>query len=146
MFTKILVGTDGSENALKAARTAAELAKRFQAHIILTTIFNPAVISQTAVRAPEAPVDTALLARYIEEAQQAVEHSTARIFDEQQVRYRCRREVGHPVDMIATIADQEQVDLIVLGSRGLSAWKALLLGSVSDGVLHHANCPVLIVR
>src|SRR5262249_12494358 len=52
----------------------------------------------------------------------------------------------HPVDAIIEVAQDIEADLIVLGSHGLSGWKALLLGSVSDGVLHHAPCPVLIVR
>ncbi|MEM2491290.1 MAG: universal stress protein [Candidatus Bathyarchaeia archaeon] len=43
-------------------------------------------------------------------------------------------------------AEEEKVDLIAIGSRGLSGVKAFLLGSVSDKVSHHAKCPVLIVR
>ena len=62
------------------------------------------------------------------------------------VRYRCRHESGHPAEQILRVACEEDVDLIVMGSRGLSEWKALLLGSVSAHVIHHAHCSVLIVR
>ena len=62
------------------------------------------------------------------------------------VVYEARREPGHPSEEIVTVADSVGADLIVLGRRGLSEWKALMLGSVSDGVLHPAHCPVLIVR
>jgi hypothetical protein len=44
------------------------------------------------------------------------------------------------------VAEEEEAGLVVMASRGLSEWKALLLGSVSDHVLHHAHCSVLIVR
>ena len=62
------------------------------------------------------------------------------------VRYRGRCEGGHAAEQIVRIACDEDVDLIVVGSRGLSEWKALLLGGVSDQVAHHAHCSVLIVR
>ena len=53
---------------------------------------------------------------------------------------------GIPAEEILRVAEEEGVDLIVIGSRGLSGVKAFLLGSVSDKVSHHAKCPVLIVR
>ncbi|MEM3022361.1 MAG: universal stress protein, partial [Candidatus Bathyarchaeia archaeon] len=53
---------------------------------------------------------------------------------------------GIPAEEILRAAEEEKVDLIAIGSRGLSGVKAFLLGSVSDKVSHHAKCPVFIVR
>ncbi len=53
---------------------------------------------------------------------------------------------GHPVEEILKTAEQEKFDLIVMGARGLSTIKKIVLGSVSHGVTTHAPCPVLIVR
>lgn len=53
---------------------------------------------------------------------------------------------GVIVDEIITHIEAHRPDLLVMGSRGLSTAKRLLLGSVSDAVLHHSNCPVLVVR
>ncbi len=80
------------------------------------------------------------------EAQQQAEICTGKVLGEAGVTYATLRETGHPVDTIADVADREKCDLIVMGSRGTTAWKALLLGSVSDGVVRHAHLPVLIVR
>lgn len=55
-------------------------------------------------------------------------------------------ELGHPARAIVSFAKANSADLIVMGSRGLSAFQEVLLGSVSDYVLHHAHCPVTIVR
>ena len=53
---------------------------------------------------------------------------------------------GNVAEEILKIADKEKVDMIVLGSRGLSTAKELLLGGVSHKVVHHAKCPVTVVR
>ena len=53
---------------------------------------------------------------------------------------------GHPAEEICKYADAQGIDLIVIGSRGRSAFTELLLGSVSSQVLHHATCPVTVVR
>lgn len=53
---------------------------------------------------------------------------------------------GPPREIIVDEADKWGADLIVMGSRGLGAWSRVLLGSVSNAVVHHAKCSVLIVR
>jgi len=53
---------------------------------------------------------------------------------------------GSPAQVIVEEAERWGADLIVMGSRGLGAWSRLLLGSVSDSVVHHAKCSVEIVR
>ena len=62
------------------------------------------------------------------------------------IDYQSRLIQGVPADEIVKVAQSENVDLIVLGSRGLTEVRAFLLGSVSDKVSHHAKCPTLIVR
>ncbi|ESN98935.1 hypothetical protein HELRODRAFT_162405 [Helobdella robusta] len=57
-----------------------------------------------------------------------------------------RTEAGNPSDIILQVAQEENAGLIVIGSRGLSKIKTTLFGSVSDHVLHHSKCPVLICR
>jgi nucleotide-binding universal stress UspA family protein len=54
--------------------------------------------------------------------------------------------IGHPVDQLVGAAAQPEIDLVVLGARGLGAIQRLLLGSVSEGVLRHVHRPVLIVK
>ncbi|KAH6802832.1 Adenine nucleotide alpha hydrolases-like superfamily protein [Perilla frutescens var. frutescens] len=53
---------------------------------------------------------------------------------------------GDPKEMICDVAEQMQVDLIVMGSRGLGKIKRAFIGSVSDHVIHHAKCPVLVIK
>jgi len=53
---------------------------------------------------------------------------------------------GHAVEQIVKACKEGRFDLIVMGARGLSRIKKMLLGSVSDGVVRHACCPVLVVK
>jgi nucleotide-binding universal stress UspA family protein len=78
--------------------------------------------------------------------QHDVERRTSPIFATAGVPHEWLYKVGDQVDTICAVAAQRHTDLIVLGSRGLSKWRALLLGSVSDGVLLYASCPVLILH
>jgi nucleotide-binding universal stress UspA family protein len=54
--------------------------------------------------------------------------------------------VGHPTEQIIHRAETDNVDLVVLGHRGVSQFKVFKIGSTSDKVLRHAHCPVMIVR
>ena len=54
--------------------------------------------------------------------------------------------IGSPESRIVEMADEIKPDLIVVGSHGYSGWERLLLGSVSDAVVHHAPCSVMVVR
>lgn len=145
MFTHILVASDGSEHALKAAQTAAALAQKFEAKVTLLSVFDPPS-DTTLLAAGQAALSSDALTRFAEEVQESVERRTGEVLDKMGVRYVFRREKGHPVDMIVSVAAREHVDLIVMGSRGLGGLQSFLLGSVSDRVLHHAHCPVLIVK
>jgi nucleotide-binding universal stress UspA family protein len=55
-------------------------------------------------------------------------------------------ELGDHAQVIIDTANKNHYDLIIMGSRGLSVFKELLLGSVSFKVMHHASCPVMVVR
>jgi nucleotide-binding universal stress UspA family protein len=147
MFHTILLCSDGSEQSLHAARAAAEIAQKFESQVILLHVYDPAVVPVPFVGLPESVmIAEGNMSCYVQELQANVERITGAILEGAQQRYKCLREIGHPVDRIVAVAKDTQADLIILGSRGLGGWSSYLLGSVSDGVLHHAHCPVLVVR
>jgi nucleotide-binding universal stress UspA family protein len=146
MFTKILLASDGSECAMKAAEAVAELAKKFNASVTVIHVFTLPTSVAPFVGAPGLDLDPALVNRYAEDVQNAVARRTGRILEEAGVPYAIRQEVGHPAEVIIRVAEQDGYDLIVVGSRGLSEIRSFFLGSVSDKVSHHAHCPVLIVK
>src|SRR5579871_1492426 len=120
MFDTILVCSDGSDQALQAACTAAELAQQFKSKIVLLYVFDDSNLPHLHEELPQ----------IISRTHKDVEHRTGAIFTKAGVPFESVHEVGDQVDTILTVAARQHADLIVLGSRGLSEWEELLLGSV----------------
>jgi len=138
----ILLAYDGTGPAQSALAEAVELARATQATLRIVTVV-PIVAGAYGVELPPGPeIDSA-----IQKAK------------ETQVKLRARLEKegglakvetilfeGDPVDRVLDDAEKHPPDLLVVGSRGLSGAGRFFLGSVSDGILHHARCSVLVVR
>ena len=144
MFSRILVGLDGSEYSMKALDFAIDIAKRYQSQLVLIHVVMRQIY---AINPPEAGIlaGTAIV-RELEAEGKAIlvkGEETVRAHD---LPVEARLRQGVPAEELLRAAADEKVGLIVLGSRGLSQVKAFLLGSVSDKVSHHAKCPTLIVR
>jgi len=141
MFSHILLAADGSDHALQAAEAAAALAGKFGARLTIINVYHHA----SFFGHDPAPRDAAEIG-FIDRQQSQALCSVGRIVDGMGIAYKNLRENGHPAEKIVQAAVKLGADLIVMGSRGQGDLRSLLLGSVSDGVLHHAHCPVLIIR
>lgn len=144
MFKTLLVCSDGSEAALKAAQKAAEIAKQADACVLLLHVADEGPPA-TPYAVPWQMISGAAESHHLA-MQEALLADTAQVFQKAGVRCQLLCEKGHPAPQIVHVAERDGVDLIVMGSRGLSVLKSLLLGSVSDYVIHHAHCSVLIIR
>ena len=142
--TKILLATDGSKEAILAARTAVDLADKTDSEL------HVAFILRTQDASEYDPMGFHTEKAHEEEIKQMGQ----RLLDEQVKRV---EEVGgtvvgahfrmaRPDQGILTVGEDIGTGLIVLGSRGLGGVKRSLMGSVSDSVVRYAHCPVLVVR
>jgi nucleotide-binding universal stress UspA family protein len=141
MARSIVVGTDGSEAADEAVRQATDMASREGARLHLVTAYPDPQFLRVRV-ASVAHTETVDL-REVAESQLK---RAARDALSKGVEVETHVREGHPAEVIIDVANQEQADLIVVGSRGLTGIKRYLLGSVSSEVSHHAHCSVMIVR
>lgn len=147
MFKKLLICSDGSRSALQAAECGADVAARYGAEVIIVTVFDPSRVHVPFTGIVGGPIDTMYdEGRYAEDVRLSIEKLTSEVVERAGVTYRTRCELGHPVERIVAAACDEGADLIVLGRRGLSTFQSLRLGSVSEGVLHQAHCPVLVIQ
>jgi hypothetical protein len=144
MFKKILIGSDGSGDALHAAHLAALIARASHSEIIVVNSFNMA--AALAFLTPDAMACSETIIDSGKEGQKETLKGTSDFLAVEGVSCRTRAEIGHPVEVTLRVAAEEKADLIVLGNRGLHGFEEALLGSVSEGVVLHAHCPVLISR
>lgn len=142
-FRKILVPVDGSKGANAAVVFAAKLAQATGAELTLLHVFdNMAAAAIGLHQLPKAEVEQTVQ----RVAQGSFESAQAALKEVGSVTAHTKVGLGDPAKEIVAVAKADQVDLVVMGTRGLSPVKELLLGSVSETVIRTAPCPVTVVR
>lgn len=140
MFRRILVPSDGSEHALRAVRTAADLAERFDAEVVLLTVVS---VPQALVMV--AGIGDDVVDEYVEKTGRDALAPALAEFAAHGVGVEVKVEMGAAAEEILRQAHATGADLVVMGKRGLGEIRGLLLGSVSDRVTHGLSVPVLLV-
>jgi len=146
LITRVLVAVDGSPHSRKAVEMAVEICLRHGCHLtVLHVIQQPSYVLAAAGIPP-----TALRDYYSEARREAEKVVSGAVGMAEKAGLRVDSEIleNAPsiVQAITEYAETNGFDLIVVGTRGLSGFKKLLLGSVAGGVVSHAHCPVLVVR
>jgi nucleotide-binding universal stress UspA family protein len=138
----IAVGVDGSESSTKAAEAAAEVARAWQAKLLIVAV----------VRTPEgwwgiggAPPSPEALSTALVEGYEQVLNEVESVIPLEGIDYETIQELGDPSSKIIEIAEARDVDLIVIGRRGAGLAERLMLGSVADQLCHHSPVPVMVV-
>ena len=144
MIKKILVAVDGSEPSKNALEQALEHSAKWNAELLIVTVISP-ISSVTYLGQHE----------YIAHYKEFLRDSQGKVLDEvssfvrnnyPDIKFETRLEEGRPSDLIVDIARNEDVDLIVMGSRGLGGIRGLVLGSTSRSVVNSCTKPILIVK
>ncbi|MEM4244463.1 MAG: universal stress protein, partial [Candidatus Bathyarchaeia archaeon] len=126
---KILVGIDGSEYSKKALAEAIKIAKKFEAEVTVVNVFHPA------------PTPSA------HEFSHKILEDAKTVLEDEKVKYELASVTGtNPSKVITDMAAQGKFDLIVVGSRGVGAAHALVLGSVCNRISCESPVNVLIVK
>lgn len=145
---KVLLATDGSEQALKAAAFLNGLvAGRTDCKVtVLHVLPVPRIPAAAAAGAGVAPLPDVPVDVMIDREAKPVLARTVAALDLPQEQVREEVQLGDAADEIVRVAKAMEADMIVMGNRGLSPIKEFFLGSVSDRVAQKARCPVLIVK
>ena len=150
----ILVPTDGSEGAQKAAAFAGDIARSLGAKVIVLTVQDEEEIIQYAWGAGDATSAAPYGQMPLEDIRSMLDNrarnkelpDTVAALGDLDEEAESIVEWGHPVGEICRVAKDRGVDLIVIGSHGRSGFARVVLGSVSNAVANEAPCPVTVVR
>lgn len=138
MFQKILVGYDGSENGKRALLVAGDLARKFSSKVFVIEVVDENSLYATGILPPSSIVEE-MWKKAKTDIDQVIAllpgiDATGDVVS------------GYPPSVIIEYALKVGADLIVVGSRGLSTFKRILLGSVSTAVVQESKVPVLVVK
>lgn len=145
MFTRIVVGTDGSDTAGEAVRQAVDLAKMAAAQLSVVSAYEPVPERQVKDEQREAPADVQYEIGPRENVN-IVLNAAAATAKAEGVEVQTHPVEGDPAEAILNVAEETKADLIVVGNKGMTGARRFLLGSVPNKVSHHAPCSVIIVR
>ena len=145
MFDSIVVGTDGSDTARRAVAEAVTLAEGLGAKLLVVSVYE--AVSDVRLREePDVPEDRDWAFNRRDDVLAMLEKTAgeARSAGVTEVETVARQ--GDPADAILDVAEEQKVDLIMVGSRGMTGKRRFLLGSVPNKISHSAPCSVLIVK
>lgn len=144
---RVLLASDGSEGSLHAARVLGDLVRGLpEATVTILYVAHVPRSFQVKDEFGEPVMSEVPLDVMIRRSADPVRLKTVQAMGLPEERVVFEVQVGEPAEEIVEMARLEAFELIVIGSRGLSPLKELLLGSVSNRVVHTAHCPVLVVR
>ncbi len=145
MFSKIVVGTDGSETAKEAVRQAAELAKISKSELNIVSAYEPISQAQLREESRDVPGDISNAVNPREVVNVTLEQASGEAKN-QKVKVQTHPREGDPADAILDVAEDINADLIIVANKGKTGAKRFLLGSVPNKVSHHAPCSVMIIQ
>ena len=142
-FSKILVAVDGSQASMDAADQAIEIARKYNSELIALHV----ILSDTTIFGTNPPQHIDEIKQQAQQYLDKIKQKLPNQHDNNKIQMRTELiSSATTVAGIVGFAEKENVDLIVIGTRGRSGFKKLLLGSVASGVVNYAHCPVMVVK
>ena len=153
MFNKILVAFDGSDQAKRALHYALVLSEKFSSELIILTVHQRRVLPVVGIEDDSgwSAIDSDIQEKYWEATKQYYTNTLNNAEeiakrDYPLVKYVALLAEGRPSTEIISTAQRNEVDLIILGSRGIGGVSGWILGSISKSIVEHCKRPVFVVK
>lgn len=142
MFSSVAVGTDGSDTAAKAVDFAIDLARRYEARLILISSYRPVSESRLKAEQRDAPDEVQWTINPEEDVDSILTDAEDRA-KEAGLSTTTVSAQGDPADVLVDQAEEQDADVLVVGNKGM---QRRILGSVPNSVAHKARCHVVLVK
>jgi len=142
LFQRILIPIDGSQLSLKAAKQGIYIARKLESKVVFLYVIDVRMIEASSL----AGVDPGILKTRLRNAAERYLNEAAKVVEEENITFQNRIREGLPAEDILKEIEEERIDLVIMGSKGMSGAHRVIIGSTAEEVVRWSPCPVLIVK
>lgn len=142
MFERILVPIDGSQLSLKAAKQGIYIAKRLESEVVFLYVIDVRMIETSSLTG----TDQGILRTRLRNVAERYLNEAAKLAEEENIMFQNRIREGLPAEDILKEIEEKKIDLVIMGSKGMSGAHRVIIGSTAEEVVRWSPCPVLIVK
>jgi len=142
LFQRILIPIDGSRLSLKAAKQGIYIARKLESKVVFLYVIDVRMIEASSL----AGVDPGILKTRLRNAAERYLNEAAKVAEEENITFQNRIREGLPAEDILKEIEEEKIDLVIMGSKGMSGAHRVIIGSTAEEVVRWSPCPVLIVK
>ena len=142
MFQRILVPIDGSQLSLKAAKQGIYIARKLESKVVFLYVIDVRMIETSSLTG----TDTGILRTRLRNVAERYLNEAAKLAEEENIMFQNRIREGLPAEDILKEIEDEKIDLVIMGSKGMSGAHRVIIGSTAEEIVRWSPCPVLIVK
>ena len=142
MFERILVPIDGSQLSLKAAKQGIYIAKKLESEVVFLYVIDVRMIETSSLTG----TDQGILRTRLRNVAERYLNEAAKLAEEENIMFQNRIREGLPAEDILKEIEEKKIDLVIMGSKGMSGAHRVIIGSTAEEVVRWSPCPVLIVK
>jgi nucleotide-binding universal stress UspA family protein len=147
LIKRILVAVDGSRPSVKASDFAIDMAKRFEAELIALYVIEPRYNELETAISPRPGRLKNIFTKAVEEGEEMLNKVKQNaVKNHLNIQTDVIKGITSVVKAIVEYSEDKEANVIVVGSRGMTGFKKMLLGSVASGVVTYAHCPVVVIK
>jgi len=142
LFERILVPIDGSQLSLKAAKQGIYIAKKLESEVVFLYVIDVRMIETSSLTG----TDQGILRTRLRNVAERYLNEAAKLAEEENIMFQNRIREGLPAEDILKEIEEKKIDLVIMGSKGMSGAHRVIIGSTAEEVVRWSPCPVLIVK
>jgi len=142
LFERILIPVDGSQLSLKAAKHGTYIASKLESKVVFLHVIDLRTIQTSSL----AGMDPAVLKATLRNVAERYLNEAAKLAEEENITFQNQIREGLPAEEILKEIEEGKVELVIMGSKGMSGAHRVIIGSTAEEVVRWSTCPVLIVK
>jgi len=142
LFQRILIPIDGSQLSLEAAKQGVYIARKLESKVVFLYVIDVRIIQTSSLTG----TDPSILKTRLRNVAERYLNEAARLAEGENVTFQNQIREGLPAEDILKEIEEEKIDLVIMGSKGMSGAHRVIIGSTAEEVVRWSPCPVLIVK